>query len=141
MSLDVFVCVFTSVLLCFYVFVSERAGLFAGKTLRPFWARRRNEDSGRQHPPAGAQSREIRKKTFAFIILMSFLSEPSPIHALYFYSCFAFLSNGDEERGAAAKLAEMIGKTDHEDGKKEIFLFILDFVSVFFWELFQYLNA
>ena len=72
---------------------------------------------------------------------MSFLSEPSPIHALYFCSCFAFLSNGDEERGAAAKLAEMIGKTDHEDGMKEIFLFILDFVSVFFWELFEYLNA
>ena len=66
MSLDVFVCVFTSVLLCFYVFVSERAGLFAGKTLRPFWARRRNEDSGRQHPPAGAQSREIRRKNFRF---------------------------------------------------------------------------
>ena len=52
---------------------------------------------------------------------MSFLSEPSPIHALYFCSCFAFLSNGDEERGAAAKLAKMIDKTDHDDEKKEIF--------------------
>ena len=49
-----------------------------------------------------------------------------------------FFQIGDEEERAAA---EMIDKTDHEDGKKEIFLFILDFVSVFFWELFQYLNA
>ena len=97
--------------------------------------------AGNTHQPAHNLVKSEEKKTFAFIILMSFLSEPSPIHALYFCSCFAFLSNGDEERGAAAKLAEMIGKTDHEDGKKEIFLFILDFVSVFFWELFQYLNA
>ena len=99
----------------------------------------------RQHPPAGAQSREIRKKNFRFFcnfdaFFNGLKSDPclagsvsqsvgflrldlysciSP--SMYFCSLFAFLSNGDEERGAAAKLAKMIDKTDHEDEKKEIF--------------------
>ena len=63
---------FVYLLVCFYyVFVSERAGLFAGKTLRPFWARRRNEDSGRQgntHQPAHNLEKSEEKNTLAFII-------------------------------------------------------------------------
>ena len=144
-----FLCVIGCICLCIYFC----AFVFLCICFRPSWSLCREDaaavlgakEEWGQRPATPTSRRTIswnqKKKTFAFIILMSFLSEPSPIHALYFCSCFAFLSNGDEERGAAAKLAELIGKTDHEDGKKEIFLFILHLVSVFFWELFQYLNA